>query len=102
MQVRAAEMTVGQRNEPPNEYEDLLEATDRQQSSLEGNQSGDEGHAKELGIGLERVLSEQLFGMLSGYIQPEDDPDCAQFVPIKADFDPDVVEQKRELITLES
>jgi NIMA (never in mitosis gene a)-related kinase len=101
-QVRPSEMIVAAKEGGASEYEDLIEATDRLHGSLKCEAQVDEARPAELRAALECKLGEQLFAMLYGNIQSEDDPHCAQFVDIMTESDPDVVELMRELIALEA
>jgi NIMA (never in mitosis gene a)-related kinase len=101
-QARPSEMIVAAKDSGASEYEDLMEATDKLHGSLKGDTPVDEARVGELRAGLERKLGEQLFAMLYSNIQGEDDPNCAQFVDIMTETDPDIVEQMRELIALET
>jgi NIMA (never in mitosis gene a)-related kinase len=88
--------------EGPNEYADLMEATARLHSSLKGEVEVDEARVAELRSGIIAKLGDQLFAMLYRNIQQEDDPNCAQFVDIMTESDPDLVEGMRELIAMEN
>jgi NIMA (never in mitosis gene a)-related kinase len=101
-QLRVNEMVVATKEDGACEYADLVEATDRLQGSLKGGPRVDEARPVELRAALAGKLGKQLFTMLYGNIQREDDPHCAQFVDIMTESDPDVVELMRELIALET
>ena len=113
------EITVVPREEEPNEYEELREVTNEMHNSLRGSPGALPAWAKDeedvpmdesslktkingLREHLEQKLGEQLFEMLYENIQGEDDPNCAQFVDIMNESDPELVEQMRELISLEN
>jgi hypothetical protein len=89
------------RAEGANEYADLVEATARLHSSLNEGLEIDVARVAELRKGIIAKLGEQLFTMLYENIQQEDDPNCAQFVDIMTESDPDLVEGMRELIAME-
>jgi hypothetical protein len=100
------EVTVVAVDEDRNEYQDLRQATEKLQSSVTSDPVTDPVSIKEriaeLRRVIERKIGKQLLAMLADYIQREDDPNCAQFVDIMTDQDQDVVEQIRDLISLEN
>lgn len=115
---RMTEVTVPVRQHDTNDYEDLQEATAKLHMSLSIPKGTlppwakgediplDEGSLKlklaSVRETLEQKLGDQLFEMLYENIANEDDPNCAQFVDIMNESDPDIVEQMRELISLEN
>jgi hypothetical protein len=105
-EVKTVVATEVERGEQPSEYRDLQLATERLQKSLTSENLVDPVSIREKIADLRRVIEKkigkQLLAMLADYIQREDDPNCAQFVDIMTEQDQDVVEQIRDLISLEN
>ena len=117
--AKADEIPVAPHIDEPNEYKELRDVTNELHNSLRISSGALPAWAKDeeqvpmdessirlkingLREYLEQKLGEQLFEMLYENIQGEDDPNCAQFVDIMNESDPELVEQMRELISLEN